>query len=107
MPLNAAQRRVLEVWMRSKAIVTCPACGQEKWRLADAAYVRVHGDPDPLFGILEDWDARGGVVLRHTEDMARLTASRVEDVPSEPRMILVTWSAVRCVSVLLDELEKD
>ena len=40
MPLNAAQRRVLEEWMRSKAIVTCPACGQEKWRLADAAYVR-------------------------------------------------------------------
>ena len=40
MALNAAQRRVLEEWMRSKAIVTCPACGQEKWRLADAAYVR-------------------------------------------------------------------
>ncbi len=40
MTLNAAQRRVLEEWMRSKAIVTCPACGQEKWRLADAAYVR-------------------------------------------------------------------
>jgi predicted RNA-binding Zn-ribbon protein involved in translation (DUF1610 family) len=39
-PLNAAQRRVLEEWMRSKAIVTCPACGQGKWRLADAAYVR-------------------------------------------------------------------
>ena len=40
MPLNAAQRRVLEDWMRSKEILTCPACGQEKWRLADAAYVR-------------------------------------------------------------------
>ncbi len=41
MSLNAAQRRVLEEWMRSKAIVTCPACGQEKkWRWADAAYVR-------------------------------------------------------------------
>ena len=40
MALNAAQRRVLEEWMRSKAIVTCPACGQDKWRLADAAYVR-------------------------------------------------------------------
>jgi hypothetical protein len=39
-PLNAAQRRVLEEWMHSKAIVTCPACGQDKWRLADAAYVR-------------------------------------------------------------------
>ena len=40
MTLNAAQQRVLEEWMRSKAIVTCPACGQEKWRLVDAAYVR-------------------------------------------------------------------
>jgi hypothetical protein len=26
--------------MRSKAIVMCPACAQEKWRLAEAAYVR-------------------------------------------------------------------
>ena len=40
MTLNAAQRRVLEEWMRSKAIVTCPLCGQEKLRLAAAAYVR-------------------------------------------------------------------
>ena len=40
MALNAAQRRVLEDWMRSKAIVMCPCCGQDKWRLADAAYVR-------------------------------------------------------------------
>ena len=41
MPLNAAQRRVLQEWMHSKAIVRCLACGQEKkWRLADAAYVR-------------------------------------------------------------------
>jgi predicted RNA-binding Zn-ribbon protein involved in translation (DUF1610 family) len=39
-PLNAAQRRVLEEWMRSKAILKCPACGQEKWRFAGAAYVR-------------------------------------------------------------------
>jgi hypothetical protein len=68
--------------------------------------VHVHGDSDPLFGILEDWDSRG-VVLRHTEDMVRLTDSRVEDVPSEPRMILVTWSAVRYVSVPLEELEED
>ena len=67
--------------------------------------VYVHGDSDPLFGILEDWDSRG-VVLRHTADMVSLTASRVEDVPSEPRMILVTWSAVRYVSVLLEELEE-
>jgi predicted nucleic-acid-binding Zn-ribbon protein len=39
-PLNTAQRRVLEEWMRSKAILKCPCCGQDKWRLADAAYVR-------------------------------------------------------------------
>jgi predicted nucleic-acid-binding Zn-ribbon protein len=39
-PLNAAQRRVLEDWVRSKAILMCPACGQNKWRLAEAAYVR-------------------------------------------------------------------
>jgi hypothetical protein len=26
--------------MRSKAIVMCPACGQDKWRFAEAAYLR-------------------------------------------------------------------
>ena len=46
------------------------------------------------------------MVLRHTADMIRLTASRVEDVPSEP-MILVTWASVRYVSVLIEELKKD
>ena len=40
MTLNAAQRRVLEDWMRSKAIVMCPCCGQEKLNLAAASYVR-------------------------------------------------------------------
>ncbi len=40
MALNAAQRRVLEEWMRSKAIVMCPCCGQDRWRLTHAAYVR-------------------------------------------------------------------
>ena len=40
MPLNAAQQRVLEEWMRSKAVVMCPCCGQSKWRFAGAAYVR-------------------------------------------------------------------
>jgi hypothetical protein len=39
-PLNPAQQRVLEEWMRSKAIVMCPCCGQDKWRFAGAAYVR-------------------------------------------------------------------
>jgi hypothetical protein len=69
--------------------------------------VHLHGDPDPLLGVLEDWDARG-VVLRHTQDMVRSgTASRGGDEPSDPMMMLVTWSAVRYVSVLLEELEKD
>ena len=76
----------------------------EAW-VGKVVQVHVHGDPDPLFGILEDWDSRG-VVLRHTQDMVSLTASRVEDVPSEPMMLLVTWSAVRYVSVLLEELEE-
>jgi predicted RNA-binding Zn-ribbon protein involved in translation (DUF1610 family) len=40
MPLSPAQRQVLEEWMRSKAIVRCPACGESRWRFADAAYVR-------------------------------------------------------------------
>ena len=40
MALNAAQRRVLEEWMGSKAIVACPACGQSRWRFAGAAYLR-------------------------------------------------------------------
>ena len=40
MPLNAAQQRILEEWMRSKAVVRCPCCGQEQWRFAGAAYVR-------------------------------------------------------------------
>ncbi len=40
MPLNAAQQRILEEWMGSKAVVTCPCCGQDQWRFAGAAYVR-------------------------------------------------------------------
>jgi hypothetical protein len=77
----------------------------EAW-VGKVVQVYVHGDSDPLFGVLVDWDSRG-VVLRHTEEMVGLTASRVEDVPSEPMMILVTWSAVRYVSVLQEELEED
>ncbi len=49
MPLSPAQQHVLEEWMRSKAIVQCPACGHDKWRLDDAAYVRAlleEGQPD-------------------------------------------------------------
>ncbi len=40
MTLSMAQRRVLEDWMRSKGIGQCPACGENRWRFAEAAYVR-------------------------------------------------------------------
>ena len=40
MPLSPVQRQHLEEWMRSKAIIQCPTCGHDKWRLGDAAYVR-------------------------------------------------------------------
>ena len=31
---------MLENWMRSKAVLLCPACGDDRWRFAEAAYVR-------------------------------------------------------------------
>ena len=49
MPLSADQSRILERWMRSKAIVQCPACGDNSWKFAEASYVRAlleEGDPD-------------------------------------------------------------
>jgi hypothetical protein len=49
MPLSPAQQHVLEEWMRSKAIVGCPACGENRWRFADASYIRAlleEGEPD-------------------------------------------------------------
>jgi hypothetical protein len=39
-PLSSEQRQALEGWMRSKAIVQCPACGEDRWRFTEAAYVR-------------------------------------------------------------------
>lgn len=57
MSLNPTQRRVLQEWMRSKAIVMCPCCGQDAWRLVEATYVRAlleKGDEDLTEG--------GGVV---------------------------------------------
>jgi predicted nucleic-acid-binding Zn-ribbon protein len=49
MPLNPEQSQILEKWMHSKAIVQCPACGDNSWRFADASYVRAlleEGEPD-------------------------------------------------------------
>ena len=40
MPLSPTQRQVLERWMRSKAIVQCPACGEDRWLFAEASYLR-------------------------------------------------------------------
>ncbi len=40
MPLNPPQRRILEDWMRSKAIVRCPACGDGGRRFEKATYLR-------------------------------------------------------------------
>jgi ribosomal protein S27E len=38
--LNPSQRQVLQEWMRSKAIVQCPACGDAQWQFSEASYVR-------------------------------------------------------------------
>lgn len=57
MPLNPAQRRILEDWMSSKAIVMCPCCGQDRWRFAEAAYVRALLEKDA-----EDLVEAAGVV---------------------------------------------
>lgn len=49
MTLNPQQRQILERWMRSKAIVGCPACGDGNWRFAEAIYLRAlleEGDTD-------------------------------------------------------------
>ena len=40
MPLNESQQRILKDWMHSKVVVQCPACGDNRWRFAAAAYVR-------------------------------------------------------------------
>ena len=49
MPLNEIQQQTLKDWIRSKAIVQCPACGDNRWHVAEAAYLRAlleAGDPD-------------------------------------------------------------
>jgi predicted RNA-binding Zn-ribbon protein involved in translation (DUF1610 family) len=49
MALNESQQQTLKKWMRSKAIVQCPACGDNRWRFTEASYVRAlleAGDED-------------------------------------------------------------
>ncbi len=49
MTLSDTQRQHLENWMRSKAILQCPVCGDDRWQFTEAAYVRAlleQGEPD-------------------------------------------------------------
>ena len=57
MPLNPSQQLTLERWMHSKAIGRCPACGDSKWRFAEASYVRALLEPGEV-----DLTEAGGVV---------------------------------------------
>ncbi len=57
MPLSEPQQQRLENWMRSKSVVQCPACGDSKWRFAEAAYVRALLEPGEV-----DLTEAGGVV---------------------------------------------
>ena len=57
MPLSEPQQLTLKDWIRSKAVVQCPACGDSKWRFAEAAYVRALLEPDEV-----DLTEAGGVV---------------------------------------------
>jgi predicted nucleic-acid-binding Zn-ribbon protein len=56
-PLSPAQQQHLEGWIRSKGIVRCPACGHDRWRFAEAAYVRALLEEDE-----SDLTESGGVV---------------------------------------------
>jgi predicted nucleic-acid-binding Zn-ribbon protein len=57
MPLSEPQQQRLENWIRSKAVAQCPACGDSKWRFAEAAYVRALLEPGEV-----DLTEAGGVV---------------------------------------------
>lgn len=60
MTLNDRQRTILEDWLRSRAIVQCPACGSTERGFDEATYVRAlleEGDADLTEG--------GGVVKVH------------------------------------------
>ena len=75
MPLSHSQQRVLEEWMRSKAIIMCPLCGQDRWRFAEATYVRAlleEGDEDLTEG--------GGVVKIICDDCGHLVLFDAETV---------------------------
>lgn len=61
--------------MRSKAIIMCPLCGQDRWRFAEATYVRAlleEGDEDLTEG--------GGVVKIICDDCGHLVLFDAETV---------------------------
>ena len=61
--------------MRSKAIVMCPCCGQDRWRFAEAAYVKAlleEGDEDLTKG--------GGVVKVPCDNCGHLLLFDAESV---------------------------
>ena len=56
MPISEPQQQTLKDWIRSKAVVQCPACRDSKWRFAEAAYVRALLEP----GEVDLTEAGGG-----------------------------------------------
>jgi hypothetical protein len=72
--------------MRSKAIVQCAACGESKWRFAEAAYVRSSSSGQPS---MLSWGNSGR--------QSGLTATRYE-----PRCRHVPYA--RYGSVMVNEL---
>jgi hypothetical protein len=61
--------------MRSKAIIMCPLCGQDRWRFAESTYVRAlleEGDEDLTEG--------GGVVKILCDECGHLVLFDAETV---------------------------
>ena len=61
--------------MRSKAIIMCPLCGQDRWRFAEATYVRALLEADD-----EDLTEGGGVVKIICDDCGHLVLFDAETV---------------------------
>ena len=61
--------------MRSKAIIMCPLCGQDRWRFAEATYVRALLEEGE-----EDLTEGGGVVKIICDDCGHLVLFDAETV---------------------------
>ena len=75
MPLSDPQQQRLENWIRTKAVVQCPACGDSKWRFAEAAYVRALLEPGEV-----DLTEAGGVVKLPCENCGYVALFDAETV---------------------------